>query len=100
MKLRDPKNPQWITCLCEIFEARWQKEIVSRHGNCDVILDFLDDILSKDPRSCGDRIDRDDGEFWVWENPPIGHLPPLRVLYMIDDTDRKVYLMTVSTGAT
>lgn len=85
-----------------LFEAACRQVAASTPRFWD-LLDWLDDCLENDPRACdGVEVNRPESfgaaDMWVWQSATITGLKVVRVLYEIQDTERRVLLWHVSAA--
>ena len=101
MKLRDANDPRWSTRYSEIFDASFKKVAASVPRAWDR-LEWLNDCLEDEPRSCGVPLNRPDlygdADIRVWQSPTITGMQIIRVLYEIHLEERAVTLWHIGAA--
>lgn len=76
--------------LSPIFEAAFWKR-GAYHSSFWDLLDSFEWAVTRDPKACGERHPNyANGQFWIWESPPISRLPRVFILYEIDEKNGAV----------
>jgi hypothetical protein len=92
LRLRDRNRTPWTTRFSPLFETAFSKRAVDNEGFWDVLLSF-DDAVRVNPRAVGElHPGFGSGTVWVYESPPIARLPPVKIVYEIDDEHGVVIL--------
>ena len=78
--------------MAPIFDASFKRSEKTFPAIVDAFDGFLN-AVEKNPRAVGQKHPNyDQGEFWLYESPPVSRIPNFAILYEIDDAEGVVIL--------